>query len=114
MKTTLAIIATTTITAFVALSTASATEPLFSPKAQAVADSLRTVQGNTTDLIDRSLQTGTPRGRDFAASIRRIPGSANGIDLAHAARPSIFAKDPGFEAAWRANAVQGLKVAPLK
>jgi len=40
---------------------AQAGEPLLSPKAEALADSLRKVPGTTPDMIDRSVQPGTPK-----------------------------------------------------
>lgn len=94
--------------------TVQAAEPVYSPKAKALADSLRKVPGTTPDLIDRSIQPGTPRSRDLAYSVRRVPSTGPSIDLAHAPRPTLPAKDPRFETAWRENAVREFQIAPLK
>jgi len=93
---------------------AQAVEPLLSPKAKALADSLRKVSGTTPDLIDRSVQAGTPKGRDLAYSLPKVPSAAPSIDLVHAPRPTLSPKDPGFETAWRENAVKKFQIAPLK
>jgi len=93
---------------------AQAGEPLLSPKAKDLADSLRKVPGTTPDLIDRSVQSGSPKGRDLAYSLRKVPSTGPSIDLAHAARPTLSPKDPGFETAWRENAVKVFQIAPLK
>lgn len=60
---------------FTAVNAASAAEPLLSPKAQALTDSLRTVSGTTPDLMDRSVQLGTPKGREMAFSLRNVVGA---------------------------------------
>lgn len=91
-----------------------AAEPVLSPRAKAQAESLRTVPGAPQDRLDRSVRPESPRGRDLAASFRRIPGSGREIDYANAPRPTLSPKNPGFEAAWRENALKQFQVAPLK
>lgn len=58
-----------------AISTVSASEPLLSPKAKALADSLARVPGTTTDMIDRSLKNGSPKHVTFVESLRKDPGT---------------------------------------
>ncbi len=94
--------------------TAQAGEPLLSPRAKELADSLRKVPGTTTDMIDRSIQPGTPRGRELAYSLRKVPSTGSSIDLAHAPRPTLSPKDPRYEAALRANAERQFQIAPMK
>jgi hypothetical protein len=101
---------------FTLVATANAGEPLLSPKAKALADSLKTVPGTTPDLIDRSLKIGSPKALELANSVRKVPSAGPSIDLAHAPRPTMSPKDPRFDVALRANAVRQLEVqiAPLK
>jgi hypothetical protein len=96
--------------------TAQAGEPLYSPKAKDLADSLRKSPGTTTDMIDRSIQPGTPRGRELAYSLRKVPSTGPSVDLAHAPRPTMSPKDPRYEVALRENATRQLEIqiAPLK
>jgi len=94
--------------------TAQAGEPLLSPKAKALADSLRKVPGTTTDMVDRSIQPGTPRGREFAHSLRKVPSTGPSIDLAHGPRPTLSPKDPRYETALRELRQQQFPIAPLK
>jgi len=89
-------------------------EPLLSPKAKARADSLKRVPGKTPDIIDRSVNAGSPKGLAFAESRRRVPNIGPTVDWVHAPRPTRSPKDPRFEAAWRANAVKEFQIAPVK
>lgn len=89
-------------------------EPLMSPRAKELAHSLRKVPGTTPDRIDRSVKLGSPRALELAHSLRKVPSTGPSIDLAHAPRPTMSAKDPRFEAAWRANAVREFQIAPVK
>ena len=93
---------------------ANANEPFMSPKAKAMADSLRRVPGKTPDMLDRSLKAGSPKGNAFAESRRRVPNTGKTVDWVHAPRPTRSSKDPHYEAAWRANAVKDFQIAPLK
>ncbi|MBN9688634.1 MAG: hypothetical protein J0M24_00215 [Verrucomicrobia bacterium] len=112
MKTGLLLAATVAV--FAAVTTASATEPLHSPKGKALADSLRTVPGSTTDMIDRLVLPGSPKGRDLVYSLRKIPNTGQSVDLAHGPRPTMSPKDPGFETALRELRAKEFYVAPLK
>lgn len=94
--------------------TTQAGEPLFSPKAKELADSLRKVPGTTADMIDRSIQPGTPRSRELAYSLRKVPSIGTSIDLAHAPRPTLSPRDPRYEMALRENAVREFQIAPVK
>jgi hypothetical protein len=89
-------------------------EPLYSPRAKALADSLRKVPGTTPDMIDRSVKVGSPRAIALAESLLKVPSTGPSIDLAHAPRPTLSPKDPRFETAWRENAASQFQVAPLK
>jgi hypothetical protein len=112
MKTTLLLAATVAL--LTALNSASAAEPLHSPKGKAFADSLRTVPGSTTDMIERSVLPGTPKGRELAYSLRKVPSTGPGIDLAHGPRPLLSPKDPRYETALRELRAREFQVAPLK
>jgi hypothetical protein len=91
-----------------------AAEPLLSPRAKALADSVRTVSGSTSDLIDRSVLPGTPRGRELVYSLRKVPSTDSRVDLAHGARPLFSPKDPRYETALRELRATAFQVAPLK
>lgn len=112
MKTTLLLAATVAV--FAAVATASAAEPLHSPKGKALADSLRTVPGSTTEMIDRSVLPSSPKGRELAYSLRKVPSTGPSIDLAHGPRPLLSPKDPRYETALRELRVREFQVAPLK
>ena len=112
MKTTLLLAATVAV--ITAVNAASAAEPLLSPKAKALADSLRTVPGSTTDMIDRSVLPGSPKGRELAYSLRKVPSTGPSVDLAHGPRPSLSPKDPRYETALRELRAREFQVAPLK
>jgi hypothetical protein len=90
---------------------------LLSPKGQDQANSLR--KAPATPVSDPDLLANRPTGNAkawaLAQSIQKAPVSHNDVDLATAPRPSLRPRDPGFDAAWRANAVDAqVQVAPLK
>ncbi len=93
---------------------ANAGEPLMSPRAKALADSLRKVPGTTTEMLDRSVKPGSPKAIALAESLRKVPSTGSTVDLVHAPRPTLSPKDPRFETAWRENAVKEVQIAPLK
>lgn len=64
-----------------ALSTVSASEPLLSPKAKSLADSLARVPGTTTDMIDRSLKDGSPKHVAFVESLRKERGTTPDVTI---------------------------------
>ncbi len=111
-KTLLLAVAAVGVLSFAA--TANAGESLMSPRAKELAYSLRKVPGTTPDKIDRSVKLGSPKALELAHSLRKVPSPGPSIDLAHAPRPTMSAKDPRFEAAWRANAVKEFQIAPVK
>jgi hypothetical protein len=113
MKTTL-FLAAAAVAVLTAFNAASAAEPLVSPKAKALADSLRTVPGSTMDMIDRSVLSGSPKGRELAYSLRKIPSTGPSVDLAHGPRPVLSPKDPRYEATLRELRTSEFQVAPLK
>jgi hypothetical protein len=92
-----------------------AAEPLYSPKAKEQAASLETVPNLHNDV---NLVTMRPDGNAKAweaeKSLREVPIKGPGIDLTGAPRPNLPAKDPGYEAAWRANAVREYEVASVR
>lgn len=102
---------------FTLVASANAGEPLMSPKAKALADSLKKVPAVASDV---NLATNRPIGNakawELARSLRTVPSTGPSIDLAHAPRPTMSPKDPRYEAALRANATSQLEVqiAPLK
>ena len=92
---------------------AQAAEPLLSPRAKA--NQIRTVPGVTEDKLDRSIQPGTPKGRELAYSLRTVPSTGPSIDLAHGPRPTLSPKDPRYETALRElRQAQQFQIAPLK
>ena len=113
MKTTL-LLAAASVALFTLVNTASAAEPLHSPKGKAFADSLRTVPGSTTDMIGGGVLSGSPKGRELAYSLRKVPSTGPSVDLAHGPRPAMSPKDPRYEAALREMRVREFQVAPLK
>ncbi|MCL4789206.1 MAG: hypothetical protein KJ070_20825 [Verrucomicrobia bacterium] len=108
------LLAAATLAILTAVNSASAAEPLLSPKAKALADSLRTVPGSTTDMIDRSVVPGSPKGRELAYSLRKVPSTGPSVDLAHGPRPTMSPKDPRYETALRELRAKEFYVAPLK
>jgi hypothetical protein len=111
MKTTL-LLAAATAALLTTAGIASASEPFLSPRAKA--NLVRTVPGVTEDNLDRSLQPGSPRGREMAWSFRVVPSTGPGIDLAHGPRPTLSPKDPRYETALRELRGSTFQVAPLK
>ena len=108
------LLAAATLAILAAVNSASAAEPLLSPKAKALADSLRTVPGSTADMIDRSVGPGSPKGRELAYSLRKVPSTGPSVDLAHGPRPLLSPKDPRYETALRELRAREFQVAPLK
>jgi hypothetical protein len=113
MKTTL-LLAAATVAVLTAFNASSAEEPLLSPKAKALADSLRTVPGSTMDMIDRSVLPGSPKGRELAYSLRKVPRTGPSVDLAHGPRPLLSPKDPRYDTTLRELRASEFQVAPLK
>jgi hypothetical protein len=100
---------------FTLTSNAFAADALMSPRAQEQAYSLKKVSGTTPDMIDRSVQAGSPKSIALAQSLRHVAGTNTDLDLARAPRPTMSPKSPGYEAALRENAInQQIQVAPLK
>ena len=93
---------------FTLVAGASASEPLLSPKAKELADSLRKVPGTTPDMIDRSVKAGSPKALDLANAQRKAPGTTTDmlVRSGPAAPPRLLANEP-----WR---LQQFQVAPLK
>lgn len=108
------LLAVATLAILTAVNSASAVEPLLSPKAKAQADSLRTVPGSTKDMIDRSVGPGSPKGRELAYSLRKVPSTGPSVDLAHGPRPTMSPKDPRYDTALRELRAKEFYVAPLK
>lgn len=89
-------------------SRASAADALLSPKGKALADSFARVPGTTTDLIDRSLKTGSPKHLAMMESFRKVPGSTQDMIVRDGPTvpPKLLSNEP-----WRH---QQYQVAPLK
>jgi hypothetical protein len=104
--------------AVVALSvtlSAQAAEPLLSPKAKALADSLRKVPGTSSDVdLTKDRPIGNAKAWELARSFRTVPSTGPSIDLAHGPRPTLSPKDPRYEQAARELRQQQFQVAPLK
>ena len=113
MKTTLLLAATVAL--LTAVNSASAAEPLLSPKAKALADSLRTVPGtsSTVDLI-KDRPVGNAKAWELARSFRTVPSAGPSVDLAHGPRPLLSPKDPRYDQVARELREAQFQVAPLK
>ena len=83
-------------------------EPLMSPRAKALAESLRKILGTTPDMIDRSVKAGSPKALDLANAQRKAPGTTTDmlVRSGPAAPPRLLANEP-----WR---LQEFHVAPVK
>ncbi|MEQ2005574.1 MAG: hypothetical protein ABMA26_02150 [Limisphaerales bacterium] len=102
------LLATATAALLITLGTASAAEPLHSPKGKVLADSLARVPGTTADMIDRSVKNGSPKHIAFVESLRRVPGTTPDMIVRWGppVSPRLLANEP-----WRLNS---FRVAPLK
>lgn len=83
--------------AAVLTSNLNAAEPLLSPRAKA--NQIVTAPGVTEDKLDRAIQPGTPKGRELAYSLRKVPGTGPSIDLVRESRgitasPKALANHP--------------------
>lgn len=107
MKTAM-LLATATAALLITLSTASAAEPLLSPKAKALADSLARVPGTSADMLDRSIKNGSPKHIAMMESLRRVPGTTPDMIVRWGppVSPRLLANEP-----WR---LESFRVAPLK
>jgi len=65
-------------------------------------------------MIDRSVLPGTPKGRELAYSLRKVPSTGPSVDLAHGPRPWLSPKDPRYETALRELRAKEFYIAPLK
>ena len=83
-------------------------EPLMSPRAKALAESLRKIPGTTPDMIDRSVKAGSPKALDLANAQRKAPGTTTDmlVRSGPAAPPRLLANEP-----WR---LQQFQLAPVK
>ena len=97
---------------FTLATSANAADAVMSPKAKALADSLRKVPGTTIDMVDRSVKLGSPKAIALAESLRKVPSTGSSIDLAHGPRPTLSPKDPRYDQELRR--LQEVQVAPLK
>ena len=101
-------LATATAALILMDSNVSASEPLLSPKAKALADSLARVPGTTTDMSDRSVKSDSPKHIEFLASLSKVPGTPPDMIIRNgpAVPPRLLANEP-----WR---LESFRVAPLK
>ena len=106
------LLAATAATLLTAFNTVSAGEPAQSPRAKS--NQIRTIEGVTDDKLDRAIQPGTPKSRDLAESLHRVPRTGPSIDLAHGPRPNLSPKDPRYDQVARELRVMEFQVAPLK
>jgi hypothetical protein len=89
-------------------------EPLYSPKGQEHADAFRKAPISSTDVnLAADRPVGNAKAWEAAQSLNKV-GSASSVDLAHAPRPALTAKDPGYDVAWRDNAMREFQIAPVK
>jgi hypothetical protein len=115
MKTLKIALLTAAVVAIGTTLSAKAGEPLYSPKAKEQAESLRKVPIAENEVnLAANRPDGNAKAWEVAQSLRRVPGTGADIDLAHATRPTISPKDSRFEAAWRENAEREFQIAPVK
>lgn len=114
MKTLKYLLAAAVVIVGVAVS-AQAGEPLLSPRAKEQADSLRKVPA-VANQVNLALDrpAGNAKAWELARSVRSVPSTGPSIDVAHAPRPTLAPRDPRYEAAWRANAERQFELAPVK
>ncbi|KAF0174449.1 MAG: hypothetical protein FD161_3589 [Limisphaerales bacterium] len=74
-------LATATAALILMGSNVSASEPLLSPKAKELADSLAKVPGATTDMVDRSIKAGSPKHVAFVESLRKERGTTPDVTI---------------------------------
>ena len=113
MKTNLLLAAALAILA--AVSTASAAEPLHSPKGKGFADSLRKVPAVHSDVdLTKGRPIGNAKAWELARSFRTVPSTSPSVDVAHGPRPLLSPKDPRYETSLRESRAKEFQVAPLK
>ena len=107
MKTTV-LLAAATAALLLTLGTASAAEPLHTPKGKVLADSLARVPGTTADMMDRSVTASSPKHTEMVASLRKVSGTTPDMIVRNGPNvpPRLLANEP-----WRA---ESFRVAPLK
>lgn len=111
------LLAVAAVGVFTLAANANAGEPLYSPKAKALADSLKKVPAVTSDVnLALERPAGNAKAWELARSLRSVPSTGPSVDLANAPRPTMSPKDPRYEAALRANAASKaeVQIAPLK
>jgi len=114
MKTLKNLLVVAAVVAVGAAFSANAGEPLYSPRAKELANSLRKVPSTPSDVnLAANRPVGNAKAWDLAQSLRKVASTGSSIDLAHAPRPTMSPKDPRFEAALRANASE-FQIAPVK
>jgi hypothetical protein len=107
--------------ALLALGTAVSTragEPFLSPRGRA--NQIRVVPGTASSqhTFATNLPVAghnvflSPKASTMENLLRTVPSTGPSIDLAHAPRPTLSPKDPGYEVALRENAVR--QIAPLR
>ena len=115
MKTLKKVVLTATVVAIGATFSAKAGEPPYSPKAKEQAASSRKVPIAQNEVnLAANLPYGNVKAVEITQSIRKVSGTNNDIDLAHATRPSLAPKDPRIDIAWRENATLEFQIAPTK
>jgi len=114
MKTKL-LLAASTVAIVTALNSASAAEPLHSPKGKALADSLRKVPVVHSEVdLTKDRPFGNAKAGELTRSFRTVPSTGPSVDLAHGPRPLLSPKDPRYETALRELRSKEFQFAPLK
>ena len=109
------LLAVATLAALTVVNTGSSAEPLHSPKAKALADSLnkaRAIHGDVDLTKDRPM--GNAKAWALARSFRTVPGTGPSVDLAHGPRPLLSPKDPRYQTVLRELRAREFQVAPVK
>jgi hypothetical protein len=89
-------------------------DAFYSPKGM---DNAKAFQTSAISSTDVNLAAARPNGNAKAWEVNQSlnkAGTGNQVDLAHARRPALVAKDHDYDAAWRNNALRGVQIAPTK
>jgi hypothetical protein len=89
-------------------------DAFYSPKG---VDNARAFQTSAVSSTDVNLAANRPNGNakawETTQALNKV-GVGNQVDLAHATRPALVAKDHDYDAAWRNNALREVQIAPTK
>ncbi len=112
-KTNYLLFAALTVAALFTTTLTRADQPNLSPRTRTNQTTVAPASAAQDPNLLAQRPAGNARGWAVLQSVRTIPSTGPGIDLAHA-RPTLSPKDPHFEMAQRALATQQFQIAPVK